>query len=910
MVVLRYMKKLISSLLALLFVSSLQIVASENEPAQKKRRIESHQEIQQPAQGAPIESFPYLAKFKEYCVFKQRYRHFPQDEKYQVLTKIIKNPKYNSNESRIRGISLILSCTYDITEFNLVITLLQKMPKSDLIELLHQTKHILHRFPESSILKSLFESIEAQNILPSNNLRLQTLLAERQEDLRADNLTIKKEQEKILTELIIKAIECKTENDLDSILNALSYCEDSEQVIFLEKHFELLFKENTTPEKACRSLLRHLQSILRTTDNYFTLGTIAKILGQVRLAEKKLEEQDQIAEIAIKFTREPNFFSFTTSMKDLINDYIEEMISIINFNHFWLTPYSKEEILKKEKASDKTFLETLEELKKLPDEAFIKKFSETATAKWFIQEGNSHYFTGGIDMTQAQTVFFSKGSKRHQKLSPEAQIAFLQALQSRPIDVKKKLLTSPTLWNDIIDNSVAIEYLKTIQDLPEEEQIKSILQENDKAPKNTLAKLLEFAKKTSPQSLPSNWPIKKNIIKNLRKDIETCLKQYPTAGEFENNFFEALITHVSKFTKKNRKKILQSELFTCLIPHLGISAKFSETFCNILKTLRAEEQLIILENCDFLRNYLSNYYSGPSIIKTIGALPEKSRLHIFKKIFLTTVDAELSLDRLEKTLTSDRRYLLFEEILKLTPSNQIELLHFYPKIIYQLIKDSENEAPINQIKSLIDRLIENIKNNPKMPDATNAFSFLFTNLLRKPSGLKTKEIHAFVNQIPRKLPYYIQGRIAENLLEENATLLASWNKGKITQWLAHYNIMNQLFNRLEEQKDLPHVQELFTRLQKKQSPWIFRVKDFFEELFKNCSEQSVKSKDDTQITGKNINKKRQTLTTKDVIAVTNSRNKFFSLCNYLNQKNKQPSLQLQKGLQKTSFQPKNPESGL
>ncbi len=775
------------TLLSLFSFANIYSAAQENEPPQKKRRIESPQENKKNEQKQTEEAAIFLKKFQERCAQLVKYQNAPEHKQKQLFQAYFGKYQSTTPTELAESLCCFLPYTNQAEVFIEVTTLLKKLPANQLLLTLHSIRHLLKRFPEPSLLEDLLQSKVIPHVLSANEIRIREL-SETLKEIKSPAFTTHKAQQKntlsALSNKITQGI--KTIDELTEFLQSLAACDEEDQALFIDKNLSLFFKE--TPEdkedEFCCLLLLHLKKVLANTTSRATCGYIAKVVAQIGFTNHLNIEQGVIAKLAFLLTKQPFLMPLTTNIRDTITNYIDLFTKQIEVNRDWLTPcQNKEEIPAIQKKQTENFFKLFELTKKFPDEAFVKKFSTASTATLFIQQGKTFLLKRGIAMPYSYAVFFSQGSKYYQKILPNAQIVFLKNLQTRSTKTKKTLLCPRTLWADIRNTTVAIEYLKTIRPIEEKKQTRCLIHDNN------------------------------------AESIEECMEQYKTATKLEEPFFVALMKHIARFSPNNIFKILQSKLFKTVIPNVGYAGTIAPDFYELLKKLTTEERYTILKDDEFLGNYLTNYAAGPWIIKAIEILPDHLQVKVFQELFSTILEIEDEVcERLEKTMAPENLCLILQTIENLGLEHQVKLFTSNKKIIYRLIKDSEEELTNQTIKNLLENLVKNTTVNLPTKELEQELADIFLSfllpLLEKPFCEKTENEYKLFTQIPQDLPEKCKYYIVKDLLSACIDLITSTGIPNATEWIHQHYVLNQLFTFLEKSENYLLAENLFTRFQK------------------------------------------------------------------------------------------------
>ncbi len=807
-------KSLLLLSLAATHATFLVCASSENEPPHKKRRVLPTEELilqnslSNSPQNQPITALEELRRYGDQI---NRYQALDKNTKISTWSKIFAAYLPHNISEIVANLTNLLPYTNDIDVFNHIMSMLLPLPATTKLAVLKIIRPFLTRFPTAPAIDFIINSLLNDPIFLEEQETILMFLHDRNLSILPENLIFKSNQANLLQAL---QEEINTTSNPQILLNTLSKlapCRDTEQVLFIDTNFQKIFGEQITSKTTlCFWLLNYLKSLLSATQNVITCGYIAKIAANIGFANGDIDSQDMVAQIALSIIQNPTKFTADATIKNKILDYLDLSIEYLKTNLFWLRPSKKEN---QEKVSA-DLLEYLKTASTLSDHACIKKFSEVQARKIIFRPDTTFCTTEGRQLLRAETIFFSQASKKLCKISPQAQIAYLQELQKRSNEVKKHLLFDSFLWRGIIDDKVGIEFLKTIQSLSEKKQLRCLMQE----------------------------------ISDKENTLEGALAKYPTAKKLQSYFFENLMRHISGLSATNAAKIMGSQLFDTVIPHVGQVSTISKLFFEKLKTLQIEEQYEILNNEKLLEKFLGDYVAFPQTVSFIATLPEALQLALLKIMFALRIDAEIGYLRVEKELESHHFCLLLDTIQKMSLPNQIELFYSNPTILYRLIKNSENKITHRATQKLLKNLTKTSSfstlTHQKQHQVATIFASLITYLIQKPIKTLHPKKYLTYARIPSTLPINYQSNIAETILYNSANLVSENRVPEIYEWIRQHYSLNLVFDFLEKHKNSPQIKQLFTCLRNNQMLDTIKqgIKDFYQPAFIQKGTQTILKK--------------------------------------------------------------------
>ncbi len=762
-------------LLILIGFTHFSFLPAGNQPPQKKRRIENTENA--------------IEEFKSRDTATNQYRTLLPMQQIALLTEKLNNAKKaNTLAAEIAAeFRELVPLSKHTAIFNwLANQLLQSTPKERVFMML-ALEPIFEDFSHQTAWQPLYESLvqpATYALFPKEiNQICQVRAAQTNPNkIHAHQIEINK-----LSELATRLNQISQPEEFALILAEISNLPPRKQAQFLNETFLLLLRtEIKEKQKFCRQLLLHLKSLVLQTDNKITNLHIMKIIGRITLAGYDQTSRQTLCALANKQHKNLLNNELKTEKRIVIADYIDELIRGLDCNTYWQKELPASQHQAEQEKNEKNLLELLNTTQEANEITFISQLQQPLMRPLIMELGAHFHIENGLQKTYSDLIFYSQGSRLQQKFSPKTQITFLQELQKRTNFAKYALLKKTTLWNHIIDDAVAIEFLKTIATMPEEDQMEYLLQDETDCNSN-------------------------------------IFEPYYTASKLSSTFWKKFAKHISTFSLQNQARFFASKLFQDVIPHIRQTSSVAPNLANSLQQLEPQIQWAILRNDSFLGGYLLDEISASHLLETIKLLPAKTKNKLLQKLVSIYVDiprctsqSETESSPLIRNLSTGAFLQLVNMLTTLTPQSKISLLSVNPKTLYRLIKymnTPEQKASVEHLLTSLKKttLTKQLKEKQKQQHSKIFYS-LTSLLLKKPQIELTEEEYYSYAQIPDNLSTEKQSLIVENLLYDSLKLISEEHIPDTDEWIHQHYVLNTIFDFLEQKKNQYEIKDLVTKL--------------------------------------------------------------------------------------------------
>ena len=749
-------------------ISSSSFLTAGNEPPQKKRRIENvNQEV--------------IETFEELETKTTQYRTANLNQQIFFLNRLfirIQNPI-----KLAAALRELLPYTKNNAIFAWLAQQLIQKPLKDRIAIMYILEYILEDFGYLTEWNELYKSLVQPDSFVQFPEKIYRICEARMRcSTQVNLLEINK-----LTNLANRLNQITQPEELTPILAQISTLQPRKQAFFLNETFHFIFRsELTKKQEYCHKLLLHLKALALQTDDPATNLYIMKIAGRITFEGLDHTSRNAICSLANNQCKIFQKSGLSTEQRDVIVGYLNQLIKTLQANAYWQGELPATLHLNIQKQHEAELLNFLQSIHFVDDATFIKLLSNPIIKPLILKQGTQQRLESGIPKPYSYAVFYSQGSRLYQKFTPEAQIAFLQALQKRTDFAKYSLLGKTALWNHIIDDAVAIEFLKTIATMPEDDQMEYLLQDETDCNSN-------------------------------------IFEPYYTASKLSSNFWQKFAKHTSTFSLQNQARFFASKLFQAVLPHIRQTQSVEPNLAKNLQQLTPHIQWLILRNDSFLGRYLLDAPSTSHLLETINLLPEKIKCKILQKIISIFVDlprcadqSEIESMHLMGSLSAEAFIQLVNAITTLSPQSKIKLLSANPKTLYRLIKYMNTPKQ----KAAVEHLLTSLKKTAltkqlaakQKNQLTQIFYSLISLLLKKPQIELSEEEYYSYAQIPDNLPIEKQSVIVEQLLCDSIRLISEKHVPDTDQWIHHHYILNATFDFLEQNKKQYEIKTLLMKL--------------------------------------------------------------------------------------------------